>query len=94
LVYLIRSASQLEVQFSDSREKMSLSGFKRRMMDMGFMLTDFPDDDLVVLDDDNDGTFSPLVGVGATELHKIPIFSCLFIMIPYQIWSFHLEHIR
>ncbi|KAJ1413939.1 hypothetical protein B484DRAFT_401911, partial [Ochromonadaceae sp. CCMP2298] len=53
------SAQQLEVQFSDSREKMSLSGFKRRMMDMGFMLTDFPDDDLVVLDDDNDGTISP-----------------------------------
>jgi hypothetical protein len=54
------NASQLEAKFNDCREKsLTLSAFKRRMMDMGFMLTDFPDDDLVVIDVDNDGTISP-----------------------------------
>lgn len=52
------SAAQLEAKFSDCRERLRLSAFKRRMMDMGFMLTDFPDSDLVVLDADNDGTIS------------------------------------
>lgn len=52
------SAAQLEVKFSDCTEKLTLAAFKRRMMAMGFMLTDFPDDDLVVLDADNDGTIS------------------------------------
>jgi hypothetical protein len=52
------SATQLEAKFCDCREKLALSAFKRRMMDMGFMLTDFPDSDLVVLDADNDGTIS------------------------------------
>lgn len=52
------SAAQLEVKFCDCKDKLTLSAFKRRMMDMGFMLTDFPDDDLIVLDADNDGTIS------------------------------------
>jgi hypothetical protein len=52
------SATQLEATFCDCKEKLTLSAFKRRMMDMGFMLTDFPDADLVVLDADNDGTIS------------------------------------
>ena len=52
------SAAQLEQKFSDCTEKLTLAAFKRRMMAMGFMLTDFPDDDLVVLDADNDGTIS------------------------------------
>lgn len=57
-VRLNLSAAQLEAKFCDCKDKLSLSAFKRRMMDMGFMLTDFPDDDLVVLDADNDGTIS------------------------------------
>lgn len=52
------SAAQLEVKFCDCKDKLTLASFKRRMMDIGFMLTDFPDDDLVVLDADNDGTIS------------------------------------
>ena len=52
------SAKNLEFKFIDCKEKLTLSVFKRRMMDLGFMLTDFPDDDLVVLDADNDGTIS------------------------------------
>lgn len=52
------SAKNLELKFIDCKEKLTLSVFKRRMMDLGFMLTDFPDDDLVVLDADNDGKIS------------------------------------
>lgn len=33
--------------------------FKRRLMDIGFSLTDLPDEDLLVLDKDNSGTISP-----------------------------------
>jgi Ca2+-binding EF-hand superfamily protein len=39
--------------------KLSLSIFKKKMMELGFQLADFPDDDLVVLDADNDGTIDP-----------------------------------
>ncbi|RYH31540.1 hypothetical protein EON65_02390, partial [archaeon] len=53
------SLSQLQAIFKDCKDKMSRSAFKRRMMEVGFMLTDFPDDDLVVLDKDNDGSISP-----------------------------------
>lgn len=53
------SINQLEQLFSDGQEKLSRGSFKRRMMEAGFMLTDFPDDDLVVLDADNDGTIAP-----------------------------------
>lgn len=53
------SVNQLQAIFKDCKERMSRSAFKRRMMEVGFMLTDFPDDDLVVLDKDNDGTISP-----------------------------------
>jgi hypothetical protein len=37
---------------NESDAKISISTFKRRMVDMGFMLTDFPDSDLAVLDPD------------------------------------------
>ncbi len=37
----------------------SYSEFKRRLMDIGFSLTDLPDEDLVVLDGDNSGTIDP-----------------------------------
>lgn len=53
------SINQLHAIFKDCKDKMSRSAFKRRMMEVGFMLTDFPDDDLVVLDKDNDGSVSP-----------------------------------
>lgn len=58
------SPDQLAAIFNDLPQdgdgaKMSRADFKRRMVDMGFMLTDFPDDDLVVLDADNDGTITP-----------------------------------
>jgi hypothetical protein len=33
--------------------------FKRRLMDIGFSLTDLPDEDLLVLDKDNNGSISP-----------------------------------
>lgn len=52
------SLAQLEAIFSNKEEELSRSVFKRRVMDLGFMLTDFPDDDLVVLDSNNDGTIS------------------------------------
>jgi Ca2+-binding EF-hand superfamily protein len=42
-----------------NEDKMLLPSFKKKMMDLGFQLADFPDDDLVVLDLDNDGTISP-----------------------------------
>eukprot|EP01038_Epipyxis_sp_PR26KG_P009214 gene9214-12425_t len=53
--------SKLQKIFDEKQgndETMSRSVFKRRMMDLGFNLADFPDDDLVVLDENNDGTIS------------------------------------
>lgn len=37
---------------------LPVSTFKRRMVDLGFNLADFPDDDLLVLDEDNSGSIS------------------------------------
>jgi hypothetical protein len=37
---------------------LAVPTFKRRMVDLGFNLADFPDDDLVVLDEDNSGSIS------------------------------------
>eukprot|EP01040_Poterioochromonas_malhamensis_P005074 gene5074-5439_t len=53
------SKSQLENIFKGASEKLTLPQFKKSMMNLGFQLADFPDDDLVVLDIDNDGTISP-----------------------------------
>jgi hypothetical protein len=36
-------------------ERLTPAVFKRRMMNLGFSLADFPDEDLVVLDEDNSG---------------------------------------
>jgi len=36
-----------------------VDAFKRRMMDVGFSLSDYPDEDLLVLDLDNNGSISP-----------------------------------
>lgn len=41
-----------------SNSSMSFADFKRRLMDLGFNLADFPDDDLIVLDEDNSGAIS------------------------------------
>jgi len=40
-------------------KRASYAAFKRRLMDIGFSLTDLPDEDLVVLDIDNSGSISP-----------------------------------
>lgn len=47
------SMVQLEaLMFNGAQKEVPRSVFKRRMMDAGFMLTDFPDDDFVVLDEE------------------------------------------
>ena len=43
----------------DDTGGLTKAAFKRRLMDIGFNLADFPDDDLIVLDADNSGTISP-----------------------------------
>jgi Ca2+-binding EF-hand superfamily protein len=54
------SISQIAQIFSNCKEdKLLLPAFKKKMMELGFQLADFPDDDLVVFDLDNDGTISP-----------------------------------
>jgi hypothetical protein len=58
---IFKNPSSSTVGKNEAKEnnKLSLSIFKKRMMDLGFQLADFPDDDLVVLDADNDGTIDP-----------------------------------
>lgn len=56
------SGNQLTNMFQDvikSNRSLSRMDFKRRMIDIGFNLSDFPDDDLIVLDENNDGSISP-----------------------------------
>lgn len=43
----------------DATGGLTKASFKRRLMDIGFNLADFPDEDLIVLDADNSGTISP-----------------------------------
>eukprot|EP01037_Dinobryon_pediforme_P022447 gene22447-23612_t len=50
-----------------SNKGLPLAAFKRRMMDIGFSLSDYPDEALQVLDLDNDGTISPSEFVGFVE---------------------------
>jgi hypothetical protein len=57
---IISEAKRLNISYvqirnlllNNNQETLSRSVFKRRMVDAGFMLTDFPDDDFVVLDGD------------------------------------------
>lgn len=51
-------ASDRDVSGKDMK-RSTYSQFKRRLMDIGFSLTDLPDEDLVVLDIDNSGSISP-----------------------------------
>eukprot|EP01033_Poteriospumella_lacustris_P005213 gene5213-3723_t len=57
---IVSEAKRMNISFvqirnlllNNNQESLSRAVFKRRMMDAGFMLTDFPDDDFVVLDGD------------------------------------------
>ena len=57
--------AQIKGLFASDREingdmkRATYAAFKRRLMDVGFSLTDLPDEDLVVLDIDNSGSISP-----------------------------------
>lgn len=43
---------------SRKQERISREDFKRKLVRLGFSLTDFPDEDLAVLDADSDGTIT------------------------------------
>ena len=43
---------------SSESKSLSPAEFKRKLMELGFSVADFPDDDVLVLDKDNDGTIS------------------------------------
>ena len=61
---LLMEAKRLGVGLPDMQrmflhdKSIPRTAFKRRLVEMGFSLADFPDDDFVVLDENNDGSIS------------------------------------
>lgn len=60
--HILQSFSSL-VESKDNKfidkEQLSRVNFKRKLIDLGFVLTEIPEDDLIVLDIENKGTISP-----------------------------------